>query len=234
MCETKTATLRRRHNCGFGRVRLCSSLLLAVFILSFLWLSDPIMQHTVRADVTRPYDWPMFRHNLQRTGYSTSPAPSTNQTLWTFTTGGFVISSPAVANGNVYVGSYDDKIYCLDDATGAHVWNYTTGGDVGSSPAVADGKVYISSVNNSKVYCFNAADGALIWSYTTGMWVYSSPVVANGVVYVGSLDRKIYAFSSSPPIPEGLTIGVMALLSTVAVIVSTRYFRKRHKPVPYV
>ena len=30
-------------------------------------------------------------------------------------------------------------------------------------------------------------------------------------------------------IPEGLTIGVMMLLATAAVIVSTRYFRKRPK-----
>jgi hypothetical protein len=35
-------------------------------------------------------------------------------------------------------------------------------------------------------------------------------------------------------VPEGLTIGAMMLLATVAVIVSIRYFRKRHQPVPYL
>ena len=38
-----------------------------------------------------------------------------------------VSSSPAVADGKVYVGSYDSKVYCLNAATGAHIWNYTTG-----------------------------------------------------------------------------------------------------------
>jgi hypothetical protein len=57
----------------------------------------------------------------------------------------------------------------------------------------------------------------------------SSPAIANGVVYIGSVDGKVYAFSAGPPIPEGLTIGIMVLLSTATVIVSIRYFRKRPK-----
>jgi len=236
-------------------------LLVSVFLLSAL-------AGVGKVNAAGPYDWPMFRHDLQHTGYSASPAPSTNQTLWNYTTGGFVSSSPAVAGGKVYVGSYDNNTYCFDAATGAKVWNFTTGGDVQSSPTVADGKIYVGSFDDkvyclnaltgtfiwnyttggdvfsspavadgkvyvgsfdTKVYCLNAADGALIWSYKTGLMIYSCPAVANGVVYIGSVDRKVYAFSAGPPIPEGLTIGVMMLLATAAVIVSTRYFRKRPK-----
>ena len=36
-------------------------------------------------------------------------------------------SSPAVANGVVYVGSIDDNVYALNAATGAKLWSYTTG-----------------------------------------------------------------------------------------------------------
>jgi len=57
--------------------------------------------------------WPMFRHDLSRTGYSTSTAPNTNNTLWNYTTGSAVHSSPAVADGKVYVGSWDNKVYCF-------------------------------------------------------------------------------------------------------------------------
>ena len=38
-----------------------------------------------------------------------------------FTTGGAVYSSPAVANGVVYVGSEDANIYGLNAATGAEL-----------------------------------------------------------------------------------------------------------------
>ena len=35
-------------------------------------------------------------------------------------------SSPAVANGVVYVGSDDGNVYALNAATGAELWSYTT------------------------------------------------------------------------------------------------------------
>jgi outer membrane protein assembly factor BamB len=87
--------------------------------------------------------WPMFHHDPNHTGTSTSTAPTTNNTLWTYTTGGNVESSPAVVGGFVYVGSDDDNVYCLNATNGAFVWNYTTGGNVDSPPAVAGGLVYV-------------------------------------------------------------------------------------------
>ncbi len=64
--------------------------------------------------ITQTVDWwPMFRHDLSHTGYSTSTAPNTNQTLWKYTTTGSVRSSPAVADGKVYVGSVDNKVYAF-------------------------------------------------------------------------------------------------------------------------
>jgi len=55
------------------------------------------------------------------------------------------------------------------------------------------------------------------------MWPpYSSANVPNDYGY---LDADI----SGGTIPEGLTIGVMVLLSSVAVVVSIRYFRKPPK-----
>jgi parallel beta-helix repeat protein len=141
------------------------------------------------------YPWSMFRHDLEHTGYTESPAPNTNQTQWNYTTGNGVSSSPAVADGKVYVGSCDHKVYCLDALTGAHIWNYTTGSAVVSSPAVAGGVVYVGSWDH-KVYALNAFTGALVWNYTTGGTVVSSPAVAGGLVYVGSYDDKVYALNA--------------------------------------
>jgi outer membrane protein assembly factor BamB len=70
-----------------------------------------------------------------------------------YTTGDFVQSSPAVANGVVYVGSLDHNLYALNAKTGSKLWSYTTGGIVYSSPAVANGVVYVGS-GDSKVYAF--------------------------------------------------------------------------------
>ncbi len=140
--------------------------------------------------------WPMFRHDQNHTGYSTSTAPNTSYLLWYYTMGG-VDSSPAVADGRVYVGSADDNVYCLDALTGTKIWNYATGWLVLSSPAVADGKVYVGSWD-CNVYCLDALTGAKIWNYTTKAYVGSSPAVADGKVYVGSGDFNVYAFADMP------------------------------------
>jgi parallel beta-helix repeat protein len=122
---------------------------------------------------------------------------ATGDRIWNYTTGSSVGSSPAVADGKVYVGSMspDNNVYCLDAATGDRIWNYTTGDPVESSPAVVDGKVYVGS-GDDNVYCLDALTGALIWNYTTGIGVRSSPAVADGVVFVGSNDGKVYVFGN--------------------------------------
>jgi len=96
--------------------------------------------------------WTAFRHDSTHSGYSTSTAPTTNQSLWNFT-GDSVFSSPAVVGGVVFVGSVDGNLYALNATNGDHIWNFTTGSWVWSSPAVASGVVYIGS-DDGNVYAF--------------------------------------------------------------------------------
>ena len=134
-----------------------------------------------------PDTWSMFHNNLSHTGNSTSAAPTTNHILWSYPTGDIVSSSPAVAGGVVYVGSYDGKVYALSATTGTSIWSYTTGNWVQSSPAVASGVVYVGRVSpdfagNGAVFALNASTGSLVWNYSMGDAVSSSPAVAGGVV----------------------------------------------------
>jgi eukaryotic-like serine/threonine-protein kinase len=99
---------------------------------------------------------------------------------WSYATGFYVGSSPAVVNGVVYVGSDDGNVYALNASTGAKLWSYGTGNYVDSSPAVVNGVVYVGS-QDGNVYALNASTGAKLWSYT-GSEVQSSPAVANGMV----------------------------------------------------
>jgi outer membrane protein assembly factor BamB len=136
-------------------------------------------------------DWPTFHHDATHSGYQsyeTSLTPATVGSLslkWSYSTGGAVHSSPAVADGMVFVGSDDKKVYALDAVTGALDWSYPTGGAVRSSPTVGDGIVYVGS-DDGTVYALDATTGNLDWSYATGGAVRSSPTVTGGVVYVTS------------------------------------------------
>jgi outer membrane protein assembly factor BamB len=95
-----------------------------------------------------------------------SGTPTTCKPLWTGATSSTAAigSSPAVANGVVYVGSDDNKLYAFSAAgtTGCSgtpkackpLWTAATGGYVYSSPAVANGVVYVGSYDG-KLYAFS-------------------------------------------------------------------------------
>ena len=69
----------------------------------------------------------------------------TGTKVWNYTTGAYLWSKPAIANGIVYIGSADHNVYALNATTGAKVWSYKTGDSVLSDPTFADGIVYVGS-----------------------------------------------------------------------------------------
>jgi outer membrane protein assembly factor BamB len=105
------------------------------------------------------------------------------------------VSSPAVVNGVVYVGSSDGNVYALDTRTGSLLWSYLANAYV-STPAVVDGVVYFGT-GDWNVYAVDARTGSPLWKYRTGGQIASSPTVASGVVYVGSGDNNLYALNAS-------------------------------------
>ncbi len=119
--------------------------------------------------------------------------------LWTASTDGGK-SSPAVANGVVYVGSLTAGLLAysatgsancsgvpytyLQGMTCTPIWTGDTGRQNGSSPAVAGGIVYIGT-RNGQLDAFDAAGGTLLWTAATGGSIDSAPAIAGGVVYAG-------------------------------------------------
>ncbi|MFC1474970.1 PQQ-binding-like beta-propeller repeat protein, partial [bacterium] len=162
-------------------------------------------------------EWPRFHCNNHTSGESSSAVTAPLSKKWEFTTGDIIASSPAVANGKVFFGSWDKKIYALDETTGAKIWEFTTGGFVTSSPAVANGKVFVGSYDN-KVYALDENTGAKLWEYTTGDRVYASPAVAGGKVFIGSLDNKVYALdeNTGAKLWEYITAGDVYVSPSVA------------------
>ena len=79
--------------------------------------------------------------------------------IWSVSSGDVIHSSPTVANGVVYVGSQDSKLYALNTSTGRILWTYTAGNVIDSSPTIANGIVYVGSWNG-KLYAFHLPDGA--------------------------------------------------------------------------
>ena len=82
-------------NGGFEKIIYTPNLSGQFYIVVKLAREDTgIGQFTLTSAVS-PDNWAMFHHDLQHSGYSTSTAPSTNNILWSYTTGEWVQSSPA-------------------------------------------------------------------------------------------------------------------------------------------
>lgn len=152
--------------------------------------------------------------------YDGKPIRSAPQIKWKFATKAQVVSSPAVVNGVLYVGSADHRLYALDTTTGTKKWEFKAGAGVAASPAVSGGTVYFASYDGF-VYAVNASDGKLQWKFeTAGERRYSgthlngsqpkgesmpdpfdtylsSPLIWNGDLYFGSGDSNIYSLNAS-------------------------------------
>lgn len=143
----------------------------------------------------------MFRGNPQHTGvYDGKGGFPVQKERWRFKTGNVSRSTPAVADGLVYVGSHTGNLYAIDAKTGAANWVTQLGGEISSSPAVAEGMVFVG--NDAGFYALDAKSGERKWTLKTGevvpfghRWDYfqSSPTYLEGVVYFGSADGHIYA-----------------------------------------
>jgi outer membrane protein assembly factor BamB len=110
---------------------------------------------------------------------------SSGELKWRFETGGDVFSSPAVADGVVYVGSNDKSLYAIDADTGELIWRYEAYDDIGSTPSVVDGIVYFGDING-QIYAVDTTQGEIQWiahAMPSSFLCLPSPVVYEDLVY---------------------------------------------------
>ncbi|MFW3145607.1 MAG: PQQ-binding-like beta-propeller repeat protein [Thermoplasmatota archaeon] len=107
---------------------------------------------------------------------------------------GWIHTTPAVHDNNLYFGSCDGMLRCLDALTGEHKWNFSAA-YIPSSPAIMEGRIYFGSYD-SNMYCLDAGDGELIWSTALGGDIQSSPAVNAEKVMVGANDGLLYCLDA--------------------------------------
>ncbi len=92
----------------------------------------------------------------------------TGRKRWDYPTSkSWVIGTPAVRDGMVYVGTSDSsRFMALDAKTGRLRFNLDTGAYVFSSAALAGGLAYVGA-HNGKLYAIDAKTGKLAWTFQT-------------------------------------------------------------------
>lgn len=118
----------------------------------------------------------------------------------------WVLSTPAVDEGKVFVGSSDAQFFqAVDQTSGQEIWRYRGGGPIWSSAAVAGPLLYFG-VNDGHIVAVEKKTGVERWRFKTGDRIFSSPLVDNGMVFCGSDDGIFYAIEGTrepdPPTPS--------------------------------
>ena len=177
----------------------------------------PTTPQPTQAPVETGGDWPMYGHDLQRTGYnpdkSLISADNVGQLVsrWQVylgSNGNPSSSTPSVALGRVYVGSSvptGPNYFAFDARTGAPEWSadlgYTASCEkvgIGSTAAIS-GTVLAVGGGDGAYYGLDAQTGATLWRNPLGAgasgmaWV--SPLLAYGRAYVG-----VASYCDNPPV----------------------------------
>ncbi|MFH1719087.1 MAG: PQQ-binding-like beta-propeller repeat protein, partial [Planctomycetota bacterium] len=114
--------------------------------------------------VEKEDDWPTYRRDVARSGYTKREIPADLKPAWQADLGGR-LTSVVVADGKVLLASVDTHtVHALDAASGKRLWSYTTGGRVDSPPTIWKGRVLFGSADG-RVYCLRTSDGELVWRF---------------------------------------------------------------------
>ncbi len=116
--------------------------------------------------------------------------------LWSYPLELHACSTPAIADGLVFVTDCRGLVHCVDAETGEPYWTHKLRRDIWGSVLVADGKAYVGS--QGRDFCIFAAskEKEVLFSAEFESPINSTPVAANGVLYVATMQR-LYAIAET-------------------------------------
>jgi outer membrane protein assembly factor BamB len=159
---------------------------------------------------------------------------ATGNSQWEIDTGYANVSTPAVADGSVFValwnGDNTGMMAAFDAATGEQRWTYSSPSGLSfSATSVANGIVVAGGMDGS-IYGIHAADGTLVWSVDSGtkLPIISAPGIANGTAYVGTGSGPILALDVATgavlwTIPFDSGIGFGPIVADGIIVVETNF-----------
>lgn len=146
-------------------------------------------------------DWPTYMQCNLHHGFSESPAPMTDDVLWTAPVCSqlHTFENPIVVEGVVYqVGR--SSVHALDAATGQEIWSYPIGAH-DDPPSYVDGRLYVQG--GDSVFCLDAASGERVWAFHGPTADGGTPCVTDGRVACAGYDNsfrgktRVYCLSAS-------------------------------------
>lgn len=115
--------------------------------------------------------------------------------VWKTDLGTAVVSDPLLADGFLYAGTIDGKMFKVSASTGEIVWKFEGEAKIKSiwtKPVIFDNVVFFATEDGS-IYALNAETGAPVWDapMPTGSQIVAGGVVINDTVGFGTLGGNL-------------------------------------------
>ena len=120
--------------------------------------------------------------------------------VWKFETGGQVWSSASYNGNEIFIGSDDGFLYCLDQ-DGKLLWKTKLNGKIrSSSPCLSfdeeSPSVFIGTYSGG-IFCLSQSTGKIRWSKQINQPVMASPGIIKDKAFFAASDNKIYCFQKN-------------------------------------
>lgn len=141
--------------------------------------------------------WRIWRGSADLRGRTAESLPHPLVLRWKRKIGDQVLSTAAIVDRAVFIGSDGGKVFRLSAEDGSVDWTFDTGEPIEAGALVQNGVVYIGSADGA-LYAIDAKQGRKRWKYPTehkiagaANWV-EPKGKANPRLLVGSYDGKLY------------------------------------------
>lgn len=170
----------------------------------------------------KAYNWPMSRGNITRTGFTPEVVAPPLTRRWQHPVGDWILASPVVSNGLVFVGGRMDRpalqghFTAVHAASGEVIWEYDTAHEILQSACVLGGQSVILAALN-RLHAFDARTGHQIWDIAAHSTITSDPMAWQNAIYFGTEDGGVIAVSADRGQPLWRFAAEMAVYSSPLV-----------------
>jgi len=103
---------------------------------------------------------------------------------------------PVIADGKVFVGDMDGKVYGVNADDGSTLWKSDNPGGTIASPAYANGVIAFASLGRA-IRGYNATTGSVVWTIPTKGPAVAPPATDGTNIYAADLGGYVYCINAS-------------------------------------
>ncbi|MEW6406572.1 MAG: PQQ-binding-like beta-propeller repeat protein, partial [Chloroflexota bacterium] len=133
-----------------------------------------------------------------------------SEPVWSLDLGAAVVADPVLAEGILYTGTIDGKLYAIDLASQAILWSFDGNGALASiwgSPVVTANAVFVGD-EDGNIFAVGKSDGKTLWPdpFAAGSGVISSGTVMEDRVVFATNTGKIFTINENKELKTLVTL----------------------------